>query len=330
MRNVLVTGGAGYIGSHACKILNEAGYQPVTIDNLSTGWRNSVKFGPLEVADLLDKDDLLRIFERYQPVAVMHFAGLSQVSESVQKPGLYWRNNVMGSLNLIEACVATGCDKFIFSSTCATYGEHDNVILTEETQQFPTNPYGSSKKAVEDLLVQFSEVTSLRYVIFRYFNVAGADPEGTIGEYHIPETHLIPKVFEALTDPNQSLTIFGTDYKTFDGTCVRDYIHVNDLVRAHILGLNWLEHNQVSRVYNLGSGEGCSVRQVIETCARVSNRRPKVIEGSRRPGDATKLVSGSTLAAKELNWYADNSELSKIVSDAWNWHQKRIYKDWCK
>ena len=235
---MIVTGGAGYIGSHACKALHNAGYTPIAVDNLSTGWSDAVKFGPLERVDLLDKAKLERVFELYQPFAAMHFAALSQVGESVNKPAKYWRNNVIGSLNLFEACVANRCNNVILSSTCATYGDHDNVVLTEASTQNPVNSYGSSKRAVEEILQQISRSERLNYTIFRYFNVAGADPEGDVGECHYPETHLIPLILDAIDGKRDKITIFGTDYETYDGTCIRDYVHVGDLVDAHLLGLN--------------------------------------------------------------------------------------------
>ena len=208
---MIVTGGAGYIGSHACKALQKVGYTPVTIDNLSTGWADAVKFGPLEKVDLLDQAKLNQVFEVYQPQAVMHFAAFSQVGESVNEPAKYWRNNLLGSLNLFQACVDNKCDKVIFSSTCATYGDQDNVVLTEASEQRPVNAYGASKRAVEEILQQISKSASLQYVIFRYFNVAGADPECDVGEFHKPETHLIPLILDAIDGKRDKITIFGTN-----------------------------------------------------------------------------------------------------------------------
>jgi len=300
MKHVLVTGGAGYIGSHACKALRAAGFVPVTFDNLMTGWQDAVKFGPFVQGDLLDRATLDAVFAQYAPVAVMHFAALSQVGESMQQPGLYWRNNVLGSLNLIEAAVAAGCLEFVFSSTCATYGDQDNVVLDENSAQHPINAYGASKRAIEDILHDFEAAYGLRHVIFRYFNVAGADPEGEVGEFHQPETHLIPLMLDAIDGKRAALTVFGTDYDTPDGTCVRDYVHVCDLVDAHVLGLRWLADGKGSRVFNLGTGTGFSVREVIDHSAGVTNRVVPVVEGPRRAGDCTKLVSGSVRAEQEL------------------------------
>ncbi|MBE9636740.1 UDP-glucose 4-epimerase GalE [Salipiger mangrovisoli] len=325
MTNVLVTGGAGYIGSHACKALKAAGYKPVTYDNLVTGWEQAVKFGPFEKGSLSDRARLDEVFAKYQPVAVMHFAALSQVGEAMSQPGLYWRNNVEGSLTLIEAACAAGCKNFVFSSTCATYGEHDNVVLDEDTPQIPLNAYGASKRAVENILRDFAASDGLNHVIFRYFNVAGADPEGEVGEHHRPETHLIPVMLEAIDGKRPALTIHGTDYDTPDGTCIRDYVHVMDLVDAHVLGLKWLEGGKPSSVFNLGTGKGFSVREVIDASRAVTNREVPHSEGPRRAGDATKLVSGSTRALAELGWEPSRSTMPQMIADAWNWHLNGHY-----
>jgi UDP-glucose 4-epimerase len=325
--HVLVTGGAGYIGSHACKALRAAGYTPVTYDNLSTGWADAVKFGPLERGDLTDRDRLDQVFETYRPCAILHFAALSQVGESMRDPGLYWHNNVAGSLSLIEAAVAAGCRDIVFSSTCATYGDHDNVVLDEDCAQAPINAYGASKRAIEDMLRDFGAAHGLRHVIFRYFNVAGADPEAEIGEFHRPETHLVPLMLDAIRGKREALTIFGTDYDTPDGTCIRDYVHVTDLVAAHVRGLEWLLDGQDSRVFNLGTGTGFSVREVIDSCAAVTNRPVPVIEGPRRAGDCTRLVSGSTRAKAELGWQPARSTLAQMIGDAWRWHQTGQYHE---
>jgi len=324
--NILVTGGAGYIGSHACKALKAAGYTPVTYDNLVTGWRDAVKFGPFEQGDLSDRARLDEVFARYRPAAVMHFAALSQVGEAMSEPGRYWRNNVAGSLTLIEAACAAGCLDVVFSSTCATYGEHDNVVLDEDTPQQPLNAYGASKRAVEDILRDFEAAHGLRAVIFRYFNVAGADPEAEVGEHHRPETHLIPVMLEAIDGARPALTVHGTDYDTPDGTCIRDYVHVCDLVDAHVLGLKWLQAGKGSRVFNLGTGSGFSVMQVIEQSRSVTNRAVPYQTGPRRAGDATKLVSGSTRAEQELGWTPARSTLDQMIADAWRWHQTGHYE----
>lgn len=325
MTNILVTGGAGYIGSHACKTLAAAGYTPVTFDNLCTGWQDAVKFGPFEQGDLLDRQRLDDVFAKYQPVAVMHFAALSQVGESMDDPGKYWLNNVMGSLNLVEAAAAAGCLNFVFSSTCATYGDQDNVVLNEDSPQYPVNSYGASKRAIEDILANFEDSHGMKSVIFRYFNVAGADPEAEVGEFHQPETHLVPLMLDAIDGKRSALTIFGTDYDTPDGTCIRDYVHVCDLVDAHVLGVKWLENQKGSRIFNLGTGNGFSVREVVDNSRSVTNRDVPIIEGDRRPGDCTRLVSGSSRAITELGWEPKRSDMATMIADAWRWHQNGHY-----
>ncbi|MEP2782511.1 MAG: UDP-glucose 4-epimerase GalE [Pseudoruegeria sp.] len=326
MNKVLVSGGAGYIGSHACKALKRAGYIPVCFDNYSTGWADAVKFGPAVEGNLMDRAALDAAFQEHNPVAVMHFAALSQVGESMQEPGKYWRENVLGAVNLVEAAVAHGCLNFVFSSTCATYGEHDNILLDEATPQHPINAYGASKKAIEDILDNFAQSDGLRHVIFRYFNVAGADPEGEIGEFHQPETHLIPLMLDAIEGKRPALTVYGTDYDTPDGTCIRDYVHVMDLVDAHVLGLGWLEDGKENAVFNLGTGSGFSVREVIDHSRAVTNQEVPVVEGDRRAGDCTKLVSGSEKAEKELGWTPTRSTLEAMIADAWRWHQNGHYQ----
>lgn len=326
MDHVLVSGGAGYIGSHACKALNKAGFVPVTFDNLSTGWGEAVKYGPLVKGDLMDRAALDAAFSQYSPVAVLHFAALSLVGESMKDPAHYWRINLGGALNLAEAAVTAGCRKFIFSSTCATYGDQDGVVLTETTVQRPINAYGASKRAIEDVLANFEAAFGLEHVIFRYFNVAGADPDGDLGEQHRPETHLIPLLLDAIAGRRDALTLFGTDYPTPDGTCVRDYLHVTDLVEAHVLGLRWLLDGKGSRSFNLGSGTGFSVRDVINHAGRVTNRPVPMIEGPRRPGDAATLVSGSQRAETELGWVRRHSTMEQMIRDAWLWDQKPDYQ----
>lgn len=325
MQNVLVTGGAGYIGSHACKALARAGFVPVALDNLATGWAEAVKFGPFVQADLMDRAAVDAAFARYRPVAVMHFAALSLVGDSMSDPGRYWRVNTGSALNLIEAAVANGCLNFVFSSTCATYGDQDGVVLDEDTAQKPINAYGASKRAIEDMLRNFGASHGLNHVIFRYFNVAGADPEGELGEQHRPETHLIPLMLDAIEGRRPALTLFGTDYPTPDGTCVRDYVHVSDLVQAHVLGLEWLLAAKGNRVFNLGSGKGFSVREVIAASTAVTNRAVPVIEGARRAGDAAALVSGSSRAIAELGWQPQHSTLEDMIRHAHSWSKKPGY-----
>ncbi len=304
-------------------MLKAAGYLPVTYDNLSNGWEWAVKYGPFEQGDLMDRDRLDQVFAQYRPDAVMHFGAFIEVGESYSNPGKYWRNNVLGSLTLIEATVAAGCKNFVFSSTCATYGDQDNVVLDETAGQYPVNAYASSKRAVEEILRDFETAHGLRHVIFRYFNVAGADPEGELGECHQPETHLIPIILQVINGEREALSIYGTDYDTPDGTGVRDYVHVVDLVQAHILGLKRLEEGGASSVYNLGTGHGFSVREVAEAAKRITNQPLNVVETARRGGDCAKLVSGSTKAINELGWNPQHSTLDRMIADAWQWHQKQ-------
>lgn len=324
-KHVLVTGGAGYIGSHACKALRDAGYVPVTFDNFNTGWREAVKFGPLEEGDLFDRARLDEVFAKWQPVAVMHFAALSLVGESMKDPGKYWRTNVNCALNLIEAAIAAGCMNFVFSSTCATYGDQDGVVLDENTRQMPINAYGGSKRAIEDMLRDFGASHGLKSVIFRYFNVAGGDPDAEVGEFHRPETHLIPLMLDAIDGRRPALTVFGSDYPTADGTCIRDYVHVSDLVAAHVLGLETLLAGKDSDVFCLGTGSGFSVREVIAKSRAVTNREVPIVEGERRAGDAAVLVCGSTKAVEQLGWTPKRPELETMIADAWRWHQTGHY-----
>ena len=322
VQHVLVTGGAGYIGAHACKALARAGFMPVAFDNFTTGWREAVKFGPSVEGDLMRPADIAAAFAQYRPVAVMHFAALSLVGESMKDPAKYWRVNVNGALNLMEAAVSAGCLNFVFSSTCATYGDQDGVVLTEDTPQRPINSYGASKRAIEEMLANFGAAFGLQHVIFRYFNVAGADPEGEVGEQHRPETHLIPLMLDAVDGRRPALTVFGTDYPTPDGTCLRDYVHVCDLVDAHVLGLNWLLDGRGSTAFNLGSGAGFSVREVIAAAGAVTNRPVPVVYGERRAGDAAALVSGSDRARTVLGWQPKRSTMDQMIRDAHEWGKR--------
>lgn len=325
MRKILVTGGAGYIGSHACKQLAAAGFTPVAYDNLSTGWQDAVQFGPLEIGELTDRARIDAVLKEHQPEAVMHFAALSDVGQSMRDPQLYWRNNVVGSMTLLDAVTAAGVERFVFSSTCATYGEQDGVLLDETCAQSPINAYGGSKRAVEDMLRDYGRMSGLAHVSFRYFNVAGADPDRQIGEFHRPETHLIPLALDAVRGRRDALTIFGTDYETRDGTCVRDYVHVMDLVDAHIKGLEYLASGGRERVFNLGTGSGFTVREVLNAVSDVTEQAVPTVEGPRRPGDCTALVSGSKKAGEILRWQPERSTLPQMISDAWGWHQSRGY-----
>lgn len=327
-QKILVTGGAGYIGSHACKALAEAGYVPVCFDSFVTGWREAVQFGPLEEGDLRDPARIEEVLAAHAPVAVMHFAALSNVGEASRDPGLYWDNNVIGSLRLVQAMAATGIGTLVFSSTCATYGEQDGVMLDETCPQQPLNAYGASKRAVEDLIRNFAAAPGMRlnHVFFRYFNVAGADPDAEIGEFHRPETHLIPLALDAVSGRREKLTIYGTDYPTPDGTCVRDYVHVTDLVGAHLLGLDYLLGGGASEVFNLGTGRGFSVQEVVDEVARVTDEPVPAEIGPRRAGDCAALVSGSTKASRVLGWEPIHSTLEQMIATAWAWHQGAGYK----
>ncbi len=324
---ILVTGGAGYIGSHACKALAAAGHTPVAYDSLVTGWRDAVRFGPLEVGDLRDRDRLDAVIAAHKPGAVMHFAALSNVGEASRDPGLYWDNNVIGTLRLAQAVAAAGVPHLVFSSTCATYGDQDGVMLDETCPQRPENAYGASKRAAEDLIANIAAApgVDLRHVVFRYFNVAGADPDAAIGEFHRPETHLIPLALDAVRGRRDRLTIHGQDYPTPDGTCVRDYVHVTDLIAAHVAGLDHLLGGGASAVFNLGTGRGFSVREVVEAVARVTGEPVPAEDGPRRPGDCAALVSGSTRAADVLGWNPAHSTLEEMISTAWAWHQRPGY-----
>ena len=325
MQHVLVTGGAGYIGSHACKALAARGFVPVSFDNLSTGWAQAVKYGPLVRADLLERAAIDAALAEYRPVAIMHFAASSLVGEAMQNPGKYWRNNVLGALNLIEAALAADCRALVFSSTCAVYGEQDGVVLAEDSPLKPLNAYGSTKRAIEEMLRDFGHSDGLRSVIFRYFNVAGSDPEADIGECHRPETHLIPLMLQAICGERDELVIHGQDYSTHDGTCVRDYVHVVDLVEAHLQGLDWLLSGKENRVFNLGTGAGFSVREVVDHARAATGRKVPYRLGPRREGDAASLVSGSQRALRELGWQPRRSSLKLMIQDAWRWHQKGGY-----
>ena len=322
-KNVLVTGGAGYIGSHACKILAQTGYQPIAFDNLSSGHAWATKWGPLAQGDILDRTALDRVIEKYRPSACLHFAAFAYVGESVTNPGKYYRNNVVGSLTLLEALRDHGVDQFVLSSTCATYGIPDRVPIDETLTQAPINPYGASKLMVERMLEDFQAAHQLRSIALRYFNAAGADPDVEIGEDHDPETHLVPLVLEAACGDRDAITVFGTDYDTPDGTCVRDYIHVTDLAKAHVLALKALEQGLTHRAFNLGNGNGYSVREIIASVERVTGRTVPVIFGERRAGDPARLISNSTRAATELQWTPDITKLDDIISTAWEWHQRR-------
>ena len=325
MATILVTGGAGYIGSHACKALAAAGHLPVTYDSLVTGWGRAVAFGPFERGDLHDAERLAAVFARWRPEAVLHFAALSNVGEASLDPARYWRNNLGGSQGLLDAMVAAGCGRLVFSSTCAVYGDRDGEVLDERAGIAPLNAYGASKAAVEAMIADYGRAHGLAHVSFRYFNVAGADADGRIGEAHDPETHLIPLALQAATGRRGALTLFGTDYPTPDGTCIRDYVHVEDLVDAHLMGLDHLARGGAETAFNLGTGRGFSVREMVSAVERVTGLAVPVIEGPRRAGDAVRLVSGSTLAGEVLGWRAERSTLERMIGSAFAWHQRGGY-----
>ena len=324
-KTILITGGAGYIGSHTVKALKQSGYKVMILDNLIYGHRDLVEIlqVPLIVGDISNRPLLNRIFTDYDISAVIHFAAFGYVGESVTHPAKYYGNNVFGTFTLLEAMRAAGVKQIVFSSTCATYGTPKTIPITEEMAQNPINPYGMSKLMVEKLLQDYGKAYGLRAVIFRYFNAAGADPEGLLGEDHTPEAHLIPLVLLTALDRRESISIFGTDYPTPDGTCVRDYIHVCDLAQAHVLGLKYLEAQNNSQIFNLGNGNGFSVRQIIDTAKKVTNRSIRVLECDRRKGDPPILIGSSQKARLVLGWQPQYSDLETIVAHAWQWHQRR-------
>lgn len=319
---VLVTGGAGYIGSHACKSLAKAGYLPVTYDSLVYGHEWAVKWGPFERGDVLDRARVDQAISQHRPQAVMHFAALAYVGESVKDPGKYYRNNVVGSLTLLEAARDHGIGQYVFSSTCATYGIPDKQPICEESQQRPISPYGASKLAVERMLSDFGTAHGIRSIALRYFNAAGADPDCEIGEDHDPETHLIPLVLDAALGRRPNVTIFGTDYDTPDGTCLRDYIHVTDLANAHVKALQALDGGAPSDVFNLGNGQGFSVRAVVDAVERVTGLQVPLKLGDRRAGDPAVLISNAAKARDALGWQPRLADLDEIIRTAWAWHQK--------
>jgi UDP-glucose-4-epimerase GalE len=326
MAKVLVTGGAGYIGSHACKRLAEAGHIPVCFDNYGTGWRDAVRFGPALEGDLLDRISIAEALREVRPDAVMHFAALSLVGESVVEPARYWRGNLIGALNLLDAMREVGVDALIFSSTAATYGEPDVDLIEETTRQSPTNPYGQTKLAIERLIGDYAAAYGLRSCVFRYFNVAGADPSGEIGEWHRPETHLIPIVLETALGTRSQIIVNGLDYPTLDGACVRDYLHVCDLVDAHLLGLERLLAGGSGATVNLGVGRGRSVLEVIAAARAVTDCEIPYGVGPRRAGDPPRLVCSGAAARRELGWKPTRSDLETMIGDAWRWAQSGGYR----
>jgi len=324
MKKVLVTGGAGYIGSHVVKLLGEKGYQVVVYDNLSTGYQESILSGVLEIGDLLDIQRLREVFSEHKPEAVIHFAANIVVPESVEKPIMYYRNNVGGTLNLLQTMHEHKVDKLIFSSTAAVYGTPAKTVITEETPLEPINPYGQSKAMVEKILADFSATQDFRYIALRYFNVAGADKDGQIGEKKESATHLITMAMRTAAGLRDNLYIFGTDYPTPDGTCIRDYIHVDDLAEAHILSLEHLLQGCKSNIFNCGYSQGYSVKEVVETAKKVTGVDFPVELAPRRIGDPPALVADSSKIRKTLGWQPKYNNLEYIIKTAWEWEKKRI------
>ncbi|TDO84593.1 UDP-glucose 4-epimerase [Halanaerobium saccharolyticum] len=319
--NILVTGGAGYIGSHVLKALLNEGHQVVTLDNLQKGHKKAVTGGKFVKGDLADKELLNQVMEENMIEGVIHLAADSLVGESMENPGKYYRNNFANGINLLEAMVKNGVKNIVFSSTAAVYGEPDQIPIKEDNQTEPTSTYGESKLFFEKALKRYDDIYDLKYVSLRYFNAAGADPEGEIGEAHDPETHLIPIVLQTALGIRDKIYIFGNDYPTHDGSCIRDYIHVTDLAAAHVLAVEALADGKDSSIYNLGNGEGYSVKEVIDTVKEVTGRDFEVEISERRAGDPAVLIASSDKIQEELNWQPQYPELEKIISTAWKWHK---------
>jgi UDP-arabinose 4-epimerase len=323
METILVTGGAGYVGSHCCKHLQRAGYLPVVVDNLGTGHRDFVRWGPFEEGDVRNREFILNVIDRYRPTAAIHFAAKSLVSESVQAPDVYYDNNIGGTLNLLQCLRDRGIKNVVFSSTCAIYGAQDEMIA-EETDKNPVSPYGFSKLACEQMMDDFDRAYALKSVRLRYFNAAGADPEAEIGEDHTPETHLVPIILDVALGLRARLQIYGGDYPTPDGTAIRDYIHILDLAAAHLGAVEYLSAGGSSAALNLGTGKGSSVLQVVDAAETATGRTIRTDIAPRRPGDAAALVADPSQARMRLGWSAEHSDLSEIIADAWRWHQARF------
>lgn len=317
---VLVTGGAGYVGSHACKALRAEGYLPITLDSLARGHADAVRWGPLEEGDVGNRDLLGRLFSTHRPHAVLHFAAFAYVGESVHSPDLYYRNNVAGTIALLDAMRHHGCSRIVFSSSCATYGEPHALPIAEDHPQRPINPYGWSKLMIEQMLRDYEQAFGIRYVSLRYFNAAGADPDGEAGEDHDPETHLIPLAIEAALDQRSELRIFGVDYPTPDGTAIRDYVHVSDLAAAHVASLRYLLDGNRGTSLNVGTGLGHSVREVVKAVEAATQRRVPTKEAPRRPGDPPVLVADARRAAATLGWQPRYRDIGAIVATAVRWH----------
>jgi UDP-arabinose 4-epimerase len=323
---ILVTGGAGYIGSHVCKALAQSGYRPIALDNLSRGHARAVRWGPLEIHDIADKEAVRSALERHDIAAVVHLAAFAYVGESKAAPELYFENNVTGTLRLLEAIRGAGIKRVVFSSTCATYGVPQQLPIREDHPQQPLNPYGLTKLFLEKALQSYGEAHGLEWVSLRYFNAAGADPDGELGEDHEPETHLIPLALQGALGQTSGIEVYGRDYPTPDGTAVRDYVHVTDLADAHVRALAHLLRGGESRAFNLGTGRGHSVLEVLAAVAQVCGRTVPVVDAPRRPGDGPILVADATEAARVLGWQPAHSDLQTILKTALRWMSERSSK----
>jgi UDP-glucose 4-epimerase len=323
MTNILVAGGAGYIGAHTCLDLFAKGFTPVVYDNLSNGHAEFVKWGKLEIGDIRDRRRLDEVLAKYKPQAIIHFAAAIEVGESVRDPGAYYDNNVAGTITLLRAAQAAGIDKIVFSSTCATYGVPLSIPMNEAHPQSPLNPYGRSKLIVEQMLLDLDRYQAFRSCILRYFNAAGADPEGRIGEWHSPETHAIPIALDAAMGRRPCFEVLGTDYDTRDGSCVRDFVHVLDLADAHTRAIQHLLNKGASQALNLGTGHGTTVKELLETVRNVVGKSFDVKYGPRREGDSPALVADNALARETIGW-APRHDLRSIIETAWNWHSNHL------
>ena len=319
--NILVTGGAGYIGSHCCKALSQKGFHPITIDSLVYGHKRFVRWGEFFKGDAGNPAHLKKCFSRHKIDAVMHFAAYAYVGESVENPLKYYENNVSNTIQLLHTIMENDVNTVVFSSTCATYGDPEKIPIDEDHPLNPINPYGKTKRMIEEILADCHAAYGLKYMSLRYFNAAGADPDAEVGEDHDPETHLIPLVLDVAANKRQAIKVFGTDYKTPDGTCIRDYIHVADLAQAHLLALEKLIDGGDSNVYNLGNGQGFSVLEVIEHAKKITGKEIAVENADRRPGDPPVLIASNEKAVKELGWKPRYADLDDIIGTAWRWHQ---------
>jgi len=322
MINILVTGGAGYIGSHCCKELYNKGYNPITFDNLVYGHRENVKWGDFYKGDIGNLEDLEAFFEKFKIDAVIHFAAYAYVGESITDPQKYYLNNLQNTINLLHFILKKNIKYFIFSSTCATYGNPNKIPIDEGHPRSPINPYGRSKKMIEEILEDYNSAYGLKFVSLRYFNAAGADPDGETGENHDPETHLIPLVLDVAAGKSEAIKVFGTDYETKDGSCIRDYIHVSDLASAHVLALEMMLDGSSGGFYNLGTGHGHSVLEVIENVSKITVINIPFISVDRRAGDPPVLVASNEKAVNEIGWKPKYTNIEDIIQTAWNWHKK--------